>query len=267
MTPPQGMHDKLDDQDYPAYTMGARHNDQPAPSLVIPSMTSATVAVAGCEFDPYSHPAPVLPQHGSTVLPRRFGVPDPEQLGAAAEVLNAAERPAILVGVGALGARYEVSAVAHRLAAPVIKTLPGKAVIPDDVALSVGGLGLLGTRPAEELIDDCDVLLMVGTNFPYTKHLPKPGTVSVVQIDTEPVRLGVRLPVIAPVVGDAAESLMGLLPLGDGGFSMLMAEFLTADPVGADGAGLSRAWSALRPAGGRLRGVGGRVRRLRSQGA
>ncbi|MGQ0772883.1 MAG: hypothetical protein ACT4NY_00425 [Pseudonocardiales bacterium] len=65
---------------------------------------------------------------------------------------------------------------------------------------------------AQALIDDCDVLLMVGTNFPYTKHLPKPGTVRVVQIDTEPTRLGVRLPVEAPVVGDAAESLMALLP-------------------------------------------------------
>lgn len=92
--------------------------------------------------------------------------------GCRAEVLNAAERPAILAGVGALGARYEVSAVAHRLAAPVIKTLPGKAVIPDDAALSVGGIGLLGTRPAEELIDDCDVLLMVGTNFPTGSTCP-----------------------------------------------------------------------------------------------
>ena len=80
----------------------------------------------------------------------------------------------------------------------MIKTLPGKAVIPDDSALSVGGIGLLGTRPAEELVDDCDVLLMVGTNFPYTKHLPKPGAVRMVQIDTEPLRLGVQLPVVAP---------------------------------------------------------------------
>ncbi len=171
------------------------------------------IQIADADEDPYAHPAPALPQHGSTVLPRHFGVPDPDQLAAAAEVLNAAQRPAILAGAGALGARYEVAAVAHRLAAPVIKTLPGKAVIPDDSALSVGGIGLLGTRPAEELVDDCDVLLMVGTNFPYTKHLPKPGAVRVVQIDTEPVRLGVRLPVEAPVVGDAAESLMGLLPL------------------------------------------------------
>lgn len=53
-------------------------------------------------------------------------------------------------------------------------------MIPDDSALSVGGIGLLGTRPAEELVDDCDVLLMVGTNFPYTKHLPKPGAVRMV---------------------------------------------------------------------------------------
>jgi pyruvate dehydrogenase (quinone) len=171
------------------------------------------IQIADADEDPYAHPGPALPQHGSTRLPWRFGMPDPDQLAVAAEVLKAAERPAILVGAGALNARYEVSAVAHRLAAPVIKTLPGKAVLPDDAALSVGGIGLLGTRPAEELVDDCDVLLMVGTNFPYTKHLPKPGTVRVVQIDMEPTRIGVRLPVDAPVVGDAAESLMGLLPL------------------------------------------------------
>lgn len=72
--------------------------------------TSGPIAAAD---DSYGRPAPVLPQHGSTVLTRRFGVPDPEQVSAAAEVLNAAERPAVLAGVGALGARYEVFAVAQ----------------------------------------------------------------------------------------------------------------------------------------------------------
>ena len=74
---------------------------------------------------------------------------------------------AILAGAGALHAREEVLAVAGKLAAPVIKSLPGKAVIPDDSEYAVGGIGLLGTRPGEELVEDCDTLFMIGTNFPY----------------------------------------------------------------------------------------------------
>ena len=81
-------------------------------------------------------------------------------------------------------------AVADALGAPVIKTLPGKAVIPDDSPFAVGGIGLLGTKPGEELMEDCDTLLMVGTNFPYTKHLPEPGKVRVVQIEADPTRVG-----------------------------------------------------------------------------
>ncbi len=114
---------------------------------------------------------------------------------------------------GALHAREEVLAVADKLGAPVIKTLAGKAVIPDDSEYAVGGIGLLGTRPGEELVEDCDTLFMVGTNFPYTQHLPEPGKVRVVQIDADPTRAGVRMPTEVPVVGDAKESLQALLPL------------------------------------------------------
>ena len=87
------------------------------------------------------------------------------------------------------------------LGAPIVKTLPGKAVVPDDHPLTTGGLGLLGTQPSEELMEECDTLLMVGTSFPYTKHLPAPGQARVVQIDVDPSLVGLRLPVEAPVVG------------------------------------------------------------------
>ncbi|MEV4184437.1 thiamine pyrophosphate-dependent enzyme [Streptosporangium canum] len=140
-----------------------------------------------------------------------FGLP--EDLRAAAEVLNAGERVAILAGAGALHAREEVLAVADVLGAPVIKTLPGKAVIPDDSPYAVGGIGLLGTKPGEELVEDCDTLLMIGTNFPYTKHLPEPGKVRVVQIEADPARAGVRMPTQVPMIGDAKEGLAALLPL------------------------------------------------------
>ncbi|MDM7853842.1 thiamine pyrophosphate-dependent enzyme [Cellulomonas alba] len=173
------------------------------------------VQVADAEADPYEHVAPARPPATSPTFLPAPGRPRDEDLRAAAAVLNAAERPAILAGQGALRARDEVLAVADALGAPVIKTLPGKAVIPDDSPFAVGGIGLLGTRPGEDLVEDCDTLLMVGTNFPYTKHLPAPGTVKVVQLEADPVRAGVRLPTDVPMIGDAAEGLAALLPLLD----------------------------------------------------
>ncbi len=116
-------------------------------------------------------------------------------------MLNEGERIAVLAGAGALHARDEVLTVADRLGAPVIKTLAGKAVIPDDSEYAVGGIGLLGTRPGEDLVEDCDTLFMIGTNFPYTQHLPQPGKVRVVQIEADPTRAGVRMPTEVPVIG------------------------------------------------------------------
>jgi pyruvate dehydrogenase (quinone)/pyruvate oxidase len=171
------------------------------------------VQVADAEADPFAHVAPARPPATSPTFLPAPGRPRDADLRAAADVLNAAERPAILAGQGALHARDEVLAVADALGAPVIKTLPGKAVIPDDSPFAVGGIGLLGTRPGEDLVEDCDTLLMVGTNFPYTKHLPEPGKVRVVQLEADPVRAGVRMPTEVPMIGDAAEGLAALLPL------------------------------------------------------
>jgi pyruvate dehydrogenase (quinone) len=141
------------------------------------------------------------------------GLPRPGDLERAAEVLNQGTKVAMLVGAGALGARDQVLGVAERLAAPIVKTLPGKAVVPDDHPLTTGGIGLLGTKPSEEVMEGADTLFMVGTNFPYTKHLPAPGQVRCVQVDLDPVRVGNRLPTEVPLVGDAAETLAALLPL------------------------------------------------------
>ncbi|MEU6737744.1 thiamine pyrophosphate-dependent enzyme [Streptosporangium sandarakinum] len=171
------------------------------------------VQVAPADADPYQHVAPARPPATAPVYLPAPGMPRPEDLEAAARVLNAGERVAILAGAGALHAREEVLAVADVLGAPVIKTLPGKAVIPDDSPYAVGGIGLLGTRPGEDLVDDCDTLFMVGTNFPYTKHLPEPGKVRVVQIEADPTRAGVRMPTQVPMIGDAKEGLAALLPL------------------------------------------------------
>jgi len=171
------------------------------------------VQVADADADPYQHVAPARPPATAPVYLAPPGQPRAADLEAAARVLNAGERVAILAGAGALHAREEVLSVAGKLGAPVIKSLSGKAVIPDDSEYAVGGIGLLGTRPGEDLVEDCDTLLMIGTNFPYTQHLPPPGKVRVVQIEADPVRAGIRMPTEVPVIGDAAESLRALLPL------------------------------------------------------
>ncbi|MFI6789185.1 thiamine pyrophosphate-dependent enzyme [Nonomuraea sp. NPDC050383] len=171
------------------------------------------VQVAEAGEGPFEHVGPVRAPQSTALYLRPPGVPRQEDLDAAAEVLNNAERPALLVGAGALHAREEVLAVAELLGAPVVKTLPGKAVVPDDSPYTTGGIGLLGTRPSEELMDDADALLMVGTNYPYTKYLPRPEKVRVVQIEADPVRAGARMPTDVPMVGDARDGLRALLPL------------------------------------------------------
>jgi len=137
--------------------------------------------------------------------------PAPTDLQRAADVLNAGTKIVMLVGVGALGATTDLTAVAEVLGAPIVKTLPGKAAVPDDHPLTIGGIGLLGTRPSEEAMEACDTLLMVGTSFPYTAYLPEKA--SVVQIEVDPVRAGARIATQVPLVGDAATTLRALLPL------------------------------------------------------
>jgi pyruvate dehydrogenase (quinone) len=169
--------------------------------------------IAPADQVPYEGTSPGrLPETAPTFTPPP-GLPRQGDLERAARVLNEGEKVVLLVGAGALGARDEVLAVAERLAAPVVKTLPGKAVVPDDHPLTTGGIGLLGTRPSEEAMEGADTLFMVGTNFPYTKHLPEPGQVRTVQVDADAVRAGNRMPTEVPLVGDAAETLAALLPL------------------------------------------------------
>ncbi|HYN98160.1 MAG TPA: thiamine pyrophosphate-dependent enzyme [Actinomycetota bacterium] len=138
-------------------------------------------------------------------------VPAVEDLQKAAEVLNRGEKVVMLVGAGALGAGGPVAEAAHILASPIVKTLPGKAVVPDDHPLTTGGLGLLGTKPSTEAMEGCDTILMVGTNFPYTSYLP--DSAAGVQIESDPRRVGNRLPIDVPLVGDAGKTLEALIPL------------------------------------------------------
>ena len=140
-------------------------------------------------------------------------LPDDGLLRQAAAVLNAGSKVAILVGAGALGATDEVIAVAEKLQAGVAKALLGKAAVPDDLPFVTGSLGLLGTKPSWDLMQECDTLLMVGSAFPYSEFLPKPGNARGVQIDIDGTRLSLRYPMEVSMVGDSATTLRALLPM------------------------------------------------------
>ena len=140
-------------------------------------------------------------------------LPNDDLLRQAAAVLNAGEKVAILVGAGALGATDEVIAVAEKLQAGVAKALLGKAALPDDLPWVTGSLGLLGTKPSWDLMKGCDTFLMIGSAFPYSEFLPKPGVARGVQIDIDGTMLSLRYPMEVNVVGDSAITLRALLPL------------------------------------------------------
>jgi pyruvate dehydrogenase (quinone)/pyruvate oxidase len=129
--------------------------------------------------------------------------PGENELKAAAEVLNQARKPVILVGQGARGATAAIIEIAEKLGAPIVKALLGKEVVPDDHPLCTGGLGLLGTTPSVEAMEECDTLLIIGSSFPYMEYLPKPGKAKGVQIDDKPDRIGLRFPIDVGLVGDA----------------------------------------------------------------
>ena len=154
--------------------------------------------------------------HTSDARARSARLPAAEDLRRAADILNAGRRVAILAGRGALGAATELEAVAERLGAPIVKALLGKAAVPDDSPYTTGAIGLLGTRPSQMALEECDTLLMAGTSFPYIEFLPKPGQARGVQIDLDPIRIGLRYPVEVGLVGDARLTLAGLLPLLEG---------------------------------------------------
>jgi pyruvate dehydrogenase (quinone)/pyruvate oxidase len=102
-------------------------------------------------------------------------LPADEDLVRAAQVLNAGKKVAILCGQGALSATDQLEQAAEVLGAPIVKALLGKATVPDDSPHTTGGIGLLGTKPSQEVLEECDTLLMVGTSFPYIEFLPSQG--------------------------------------------------------------------------------------------
>ncbi|WP_432586271.1 thiamine pyrophosphate-requiring protein [Streptomyces sp. HD1123-B1] len=159
------------------------------------------------------------PGHASAMVPSSLdrsgwsAVPSGAALERAAEVLNAGDRVAVLIGRGAVRAGAEVRRVAERLGAGVAKALLGLDALSDELPYVTGPIGPLGTRPSYELMRDCDTLLTVGSSFPYSQYLPESGAVRAVQIDLDPHMIGLRYPYEVNLVGDARETLLRLLPL------------------------------------------------------
>ncbi len=159
------------------------------------------------------------PTHEFKMVPSSLGISwprvdaDDEALRAAADLLNAGSKVAMLVGQGARGAADEITQVADLLGAGVAKALLGKDVLSDDLPFVTGSIGLLGTRPSYEMMQDCDTLLTVGSNFPYTQFLPDLDQARAVQIDLDGAMIGMRYPYEVNLVGDARATFRALIPM------------------------------------------------------
>jgi len=175
---------------------------------------TAVIIPADLQEEEYTPPRHAFKQVPSSPPSTAWSVPvaPAEELARAADVLNAGEKVAILVGQGARGAAPQVRELAELTGAGVAKALLGKDVLPDDLSYVTGSIGLLGTRPSYELMRDCDSLVIVGSNFPYSQFLPEFGQARAIQIDIDGRFIGMRYPTEVNLVGDAAATLRELLP-------------------------------------------------------
>lgn len=184
--------------------------------------TALATSTPTCLIVPHDVQQAAMPEqlehsHGvvpSAAVAARPAVRAPErQLRAAADVLNAGKRIALLVGRGGAGAADEIAAVTDVLGAGVTVSLLGKPVLDESEPWHTGVMGHLGTTASAQLMTECDTLLIVGCNDPWTEFYPAPGQARAVQIDVEARVVGAKYPVEAPVIGDAAHALSALLPM------------------------------------------------------
>jgi pyruvate dehydrogenase (quinone) len=154
-----------------------------------------------------------IPGHSGEVFAPMYQCTPLIDLEWAARIINMGSRVAIMAGAGALGAREELEQLADLVAGPIIKPLLGKAAVPDTSPLTTGGIGLIGTLPSQEALEQCDTLVIVGSSFPYIEYYPRPGQAKAVQIDVDPSRIGLRYPVDVGLPGDSREVLRALLPM------------------------------------------------------
>ena len=152
-------------------------------------------------------------EHTSAVWMKVVLAPSSDEIKRAASVLNKGSKTAIVCGQGALDCGELIEEIAEKLAAPVMKAFPGRAVVPDDSPFTTGGIGLLSTLPSELAMEEYDSLLIIGSNMPYVNYYPKAGQARAVQIDSDPSHLGWRYEIEVGLVGDARATLEALLPL------------------------------------------------------
>ncbi|AGL17019.1 pyruvate dehydrogenase [Actinoplanes sp. N902-109] len=146
---------------------------------------------------------------GSYAAGRVLGAPAPEVIDELAERINAADKVAIFGGIGCAGSRDEVLQLAAKLNAPVGHSLRGKETLQYDNPYDVGMSGLLGYGACYDACHEADLLLMLGTDFPYRQFLPQQNTI---QVDIDPSRIGRRTPLELGVVGDVGATIRAVLP-------------------------------------------------------
>ncbi|MBT2246098.1 pyruvate dehydrogenase [Sphingobium sp. BHU LFT2] len=141
--------------------------------------------------------------------PRPEVAPDLADIEEAARLIGEADTVAIFCGHGCLGAASELEQLAERLKAPLMHTYRGKPILPFDHPNWIGGVGLIGSKAGVDAINDADLLLMLGTDYPYSEFLPKHG--HVIQIDERALALGRRAPVSLGIIGSVRPALRQLL--------------------------------------------------------
>ncbi|MET3936392.1 thiamine pyrophosphate-requiring protein [Arthrobacter sp. OAP107] len=185
------------------------------------ALETRTPCVVIVPHDIQKAPAPELDhQHGIIVTspewrPARV-LPHDDDLTRAAAVLRAGSKVAFLVGQGAKNAQAEVNALAHRLDAGITTSLLGKPYMDETLPFAAGTMGHLGSTASAHLMGNCDTLLIIGSNDPWTEFYPKPGAARAVQVDIDGRKVGNRYPVEVGLVGDAAETLARLAELLNG---------------------------------------------------
>ena len=152
-----------------------------------------------------------IPGHTSTNWHHHERAPQRTEVEAAAKFFEGKKKICILAGAGARGCRKELEQLAERLGAPIVKAMLGKDCVPDDSPYTTGSIALVGTKPSEEALKTCELLLIVGSTMPYLEFYPKPGEATVIQIDDKPERIGLRTAVTYGLCGDARLTLQMLL--------------------------------------------------------
>ena len=169
--------------------------------IVIPGDVALQPALAGTP-----------PTRAALLPPRPVLVPADPDLDSLALLLNGTERVTVLCGSGCAGAHAQLLQLGQRLQSPMVHAMRGKEHVEWDNPYDVGMTGPIGFSSGYYAMLDCDVLLMLGTDFPYRQFYPKGNGVRIAQVDIRPENLGRRTPIDLGVVGDVAPTLAALLP-------------------------------------------------------